>query len=263
MRAVCQYFDFKWIYHTEDTDTDTDGQSNRAIGVPNDHASAVFDDRKHYIGAWWPHGIVPLGLLCGATYLDRHAPTMYGTFAVAPIVLRLPLLRQFFGLMNITDSSWRNLITRLRSLNVSICPGGIAEIFLISATDEYLYLKARKGFCRLSIVSGAEIVPIYMFGNSTLFDFVRVSADSWLTRFLRKMGIAIMLYWGRWGLPIPYRRKLTIVCGIPIPVTQCDNPTKEQVDELHSRVIDNVQLLYDKYKTAVGAAYEDRRLYIV
>ena len=45
--------------------------------------------------------------------------------------------------------------------------GGIAELFLASHSEEKLFAAKRKGFVKLARRTGAEIVPVYMFGNSS------------------------------------------------------------------------------------------------
>ncbi len=65
-----------------------------------------------------------------------------------------------------------------------------------------VYLKKRKGFARIALERGASLVPIYYFGNSQLLDFLGGSNASRLSRSLRT---SLLLYYGRWYLPIPYQ----------------------------------------------------------
>ena len=50
-------------------------------------------------------------------------------------------------------------------------PGGIAEMFVCSYgdTQETLLIKQRKGFVKIALETGAQIVPCYCFGNSQTF----------------------------------------------------------------------------------------------
>ena len=36
--------------------------------------------------------------------------------------------------------------------------------------------------------------------------------------------------------------------GDPIPLTQTDNPTQEEVDRIHARVVEEVQALFMRYR---------------
>ena len=43
-----------------------------------------------------------------------------------------------------------------------------------------------------------------------------------------------------------------MVIGEPIHVTQCSKPTPEQIEELHQKVIEAVQDLFDQHKGSFG-----------
>ncbi|CAM9683085.1 unnamed protein product, partial [Ectocarpus sp. 13 AM-2016] len=79
--------------------------------------------------------------------------------------------------------------TRGRTLQqVAVVVGGIAEMFMVSNHTETLYLKKRKNFTKISIEAGADIVPVYFFGNSLLHGLVGgEGADNWLCRLSRKV----------------------------------------------------------------------------
>lgn len=44
-------------------------------------------------------------------------------------------------------------------------------MFMIDEEKEIIKLRARKGFVRMAVEAGADIVPCYHFGNSMLFRF--------------------------------------------------------------------------------------------
>ena len=52
--------------------------------------------------------------------------------------------------------------------NVSlITPGGIAEIFMGNGGEdaEHIYIRDRKGFVKLALRAGADLVPTYGYGE--------------------------------------------------------------------------------------------------
>ena len=51
---------------------------------------------------------------------------------------------------------------------------------------------------------------------------------------------------------MPFRKPINVVVGAPIPVEKCENPTKEQVAELHSIYIEALRKLYDDYNPTYG-----------
>lgn len=57
----------------------------------------------------------------------------------------------------------------------------------------------------------------------------------------------------KWGY-FPYLRPINTVIGAPIPVEKTENPTDEQVSELHKRYIEELTKLFDDHKTKYGIA---------
>lgn len=54
-------------------------------------------------------------------------------------------------------------------------------MFMIDDDKEIIKLRDRKGFVRLAVEAGADLVPCYHFGNSQLFRF----GPSWLEPYAR------------------------------------------------------------------------------
>jgi len=78
----------------------------------------------------------------------------------------------------------------------------------------------------------------------------------------RKVGFALILIFGRFGLPIPFRVPVLGVCGKAIPThhIQTEEPTMEQVADIQNKLIKDMQDLFDKYKGLYG--WEDKTLII-
>lgn len=58
--------------------------------------------------------------------------------------------------------------------SVGLVPGGIAEMFSSTVLadksgNEVMAVRRRKGFVRIALQQGAQIVPCYCFGNSKIF----------------------------------------------------------------------------------------------
>lgn len=81
-----------------------------------------------------------------------------------------------------------------------------------------------------------------------------------LSRFLRT---AVCIFWGRFGLPLPFRTPVTFVRGTPIFVKQSLEPTEEEVNELHGKVVTAVQELFERHKHEAGPAYANKTLEIM
>ena len=159
MSCVLEYFDFRWVL-SKDTRS----------ALPPDSTSTVdpYDANRRYLACWMPHGIVPVGTLCGGVYLEKKWPELYGRMAVAPSVLRLPFLRQLLGWFEIQSADYSAMRRGLRSHNVSLMPGGVAELFLCDKEVERVYLQRRRGFCKLALSTGADVSIIYLLAAFTL-----------------------------------------------------------------------------------------------
>ena len=100
---------------------------------------------------------------------------------------------------------------------VVIMPGGIAELFLSERHRERLYLRKRRGFVKMAQELQMPIVPVYVFGQTRLFDQL-AAGNSWAARLSRYFKASLTLFWGQYFLPIPYSGvKLTVAIGRPIP----------------------------------------------
>jgi hypothetical protein len=68
------------------------------------------------------------------------------------------------------------------------------------------------------------------------------------------MQAALTPFFGRfgWFLGPPYRTPVAVCLGEPVQCPQIDEPTQEQVDLYHQKLLDSYQELFDKHKIAYG-----------
>lgn len=73
--------------------------------------------------------------------------------AVASVLFRFPVLRQFFLWLDCIPANKAKLVSELRARDGKVCimSGGIAELFLSSRTQEHVFLAQRRGFVRLAV----------------------------------------------------------------------------------------------------------------
>lgn len=138
-------------------------------------------------------------------------------------------------------------------MNAGISSGGIAEIFesnCISGT-ETIILKSRHGICKLAILNGVDIIPGYLFGNCQALN---IWYDSYgiMQNISRNLRVSLVLFSGRYFLPIPYRAPLLSVFGDPIKVNQNSNPSNEEIQLLLNELEVRVKELFDLHKSAFG-----------
>ena len=51
---------------------------------------------------------------------------------------------------------------------------------------------------------------------------------------------------------VPHRKPLTVVVGTPIPCEKNQNPTQEEIDEMHKKYTDALVNLYEEYNPLYG-----------
>ncbi len=99
-----------------------------------------------------------------------------------------------------------------------------------------------------------NLVPCYCFGETDLYEHSRLLLPlrQWIAR---RFGIALTLAWGPMPLVAPWRPfpvPLVQVVGKPLLVERAENPTSEQVDDLHRRYVTALRQLFDDHKVACG-----------
>jgi 2-acylglycerol O-acyltransferase 2 len=215
---------------------------------------------KHYLFAEAPHGVFPMG-----PYISALVPNTEAFFGGRPfcgvgadVINRLPVWRYFYGFLGFITARRECIIEALKTKNVRMIPGGVAEMAISSTEQERVFLRARRGFIKLCIQTGADIVPVYHFGNTQIMSQLQFPILVWLSRKLRT---SVNIFWGRWGLLIGRRCKIVTVVGPAIPVTQSDNPSEQQVSELQEIYIKAVLELFDKHKHRVG--WQNRSLVVL
>ncbi|PHJ23631.1 diacylglycerol acyltransferase [Cystoisospora suis] len=131
-----------------------------------------------------PHAIVPVAQ---AVLPTGEFGTLLGHFriAVASVLKFVPVYGHMTRLVGSRDATGascsaapsaqlkKTLETDRESIVLS--PGGIGEMYAVDGREEKLLLKDRQGMLRLALQTGADVVPIYCFGNSQTFKLVKGS----------------------------------------------------------------------------------------
>src|SRR5450432_3860275 len=129
---------------------------------------------------------------------------------------------------------------------ITIVVGGAAESLDAQPYYMRLVLKRRKGFVKMALRTGADLVPVLAFGENDLYDQVTSTSHPSVHKaqlLIKKMlGFTIPLFHARgvfnydMGL-MPYRRPLNIVVGRPIRVAQNVKPEQQEIDRLHTQYV--------------------------
>jgi hypothetical protein len=235
----------------------------------------VHSNNTHLITGMHPHGIVPFQALIWTAFCEQYLTDwdeeppkrLYGFGAAANAVDSIPFLRNFMGWLSAGNASYSTLKNGLmhgicqfytsgnrKPEHLFVLPGGVAEIFTSQPGKHVIVFKKRRGLIKLSIETGAELVPTYVFGGTDFF-FNLATDDSWLSRVSRKMKMGLTWFWGRWWLPIPFHPRVTLVMGDPLPVPRWDGKSdipEDLIEQLHAAYIAEITRIFDTYKVAAG-----------
>ena len=81
--------------------------------------------------------------------------------------------------------------------------------FMLADDHEEIMLKSRRGIAAVAVETNTPVVPVYHLGNSRLLKF----GPQWLMGASRKLRTSLGLVFGRWCLPLPFKRPLHMLSG--------------------------------------------------
>ncbi|XP_073335619.1 2-acylglycerol O-acyltransferase 3b [Pagrus major] len=236
--------------------------------------TAELSPNKNYILGCHPHGIMSAGgFACFSTescgFTDMF-PGMRCTLAILAGLFRVPFFREYIlsaGLCPVSKPSLAHLLSKSGKGNaVVIVIGGAAESLSSSPGANTVVMKHRKGFVRIALEFGADLVPVYSFGENELFQQVIFSDGSLGRRlqdlFKKIVGFAPCLFVGERMAVMPYRTPITTVVGSPISVPKLVTPTEEEVDHYHRLYMDALSKLFHEHKVSCGLP-ESHKLRII
>ena len=119
---------------------------------------------------------------------------------VASAAFYVPLIRELWLASYCIEASKKVAVAALkdggRGTGMLVYPGGETEQLLTIRGKERVYLSGRKGFIKLALERGCEVVPVYAFGESDLYEHSQLLIG--LRRTIqKKMGAAIPLIYGQ------------------------------------------------------------------
>ncbi|EDW01696.1 2-acylglycerol O-acyltransferase 2-A [Drosophila grimshawi] len=276
------YVDHKRNYSAMDTNGWMINRSNFIYRIYRNYfpvtlvKTADLPANKNYILASFPHGILGTGI-CINMGLDishwlRLFPQVRPKVGTLDQHFVIPFLRDLlrgWGLISVSKESLTYYLTKpndpkhpnnrdgFTSNAVAILVGGAQEALDSHPGKYILTLKNRKGFVKMAIRTGSSIVPTISFGEVDIFDQVDNPPDSTLRRIqtiVKKLtGISPLIPVGRgffnytFGF-LPYRRPIVQVVGAPIDVIRNAQPDPAYVDEIHGKVMEALEQMFDQYK---------------
>jgi len=234
------------------------------------HRTQELPPTRKYVFGYHPHGIISHGAFAAfateALGFAQLFPGITNTLLTLDSNFRIPLYRDWalcLGLASVSRESCENLLSKGgpnkegMGRAITIVVGGARESLDAQPGALRLVLARRKGFIKLAIRTGADLVPVLAFGENELYEQFDPAAHPMLQKtqlaIKKLLGFTIPIFHARGvfnydvGM-MPYRRPLNIVVGGPIMVQRMERPSQEYVDEIHGLYVDELRRIWDEWK---------------
>lgn len=265
--VVVIYWLWTWTQRRFDPDLRTAEKSRARQSQFWQFLAAYFPARLHmdaelkdglYLFAVHPHGLWSSAVWCnlipdsvGSGLPRRRVCTLDMNFKV-------PLLRDVLFAMGLIGSSSKSIRKSLNAgVSVMLVVGGGREAMLTRPGTMELVLQSRKGFVKIALETGAHLVPVLGFGETSCY--TRAAGSSFwdpLNRFLlRTLGMSLPMLQGYCGTFLPHPTPLVTVVGQPLMVSKTPNPKQELIDKTHMEYCEALKALYDKYHLQLGQSH--------
>ncbi|GAB6023443.1 Diacylglycerol O-acyltransferase 2 [Chamberlinius hualienensis] len=237
------------------------------------------DPNKNYVCGCHPHGLFSMGIFTNVSTEITDFSLKFRGITSHMITFDLffwfPIFRDFFtafGNCSSSVESIRYILTKKGKGNaIFSCIGGLAEIAHCKPNNMTIVLKNRKGFVKLAITCGADLVPVITFGENEMFGLKRdFTSSSKLDNFFNKLIGRSFHFMSNFHASInvflsflPDKKPVYTVVGRPIEVEQNSNPSDEIINFYHDKYIECLKQLFYEYKIKLGNEYENHTLTII
>jgi len=237
------------------------------------HRTEELPATRKYVFGYHPHGIISHGAFAAfcteALGFAQLFPGITNALLTLDSNFRIPLYRDYMlamGLASVSRESCENLLNKGgldgsgMGRAITIVIGGARESLETQPGTLRLVLGRRKGFVKLAIRTGADLVPVLGFGENDIYEQLSPRHHPWLHRFqllLKKvLGFTLPVFHAR-GIfnydvgMMPYRRPINVVVGRPVKVVKCregERPDEAYVEEIHAAYVRELRRIWDNYK---------------
>ena len=227
--------------------------------------TADLDPGHNYIFCCHPHGVICFGsttvFASEAENFSQKFPGIFPHLNTVEGNLWMPGFREFFLMFGAVASSKESLTYLLSRPGggeaAVLMVGGIPEMDNFSDKQINLVLNKRKGFIKLALRNGASLVPTFVFGETQLYK--QSGVVSGIQQKIRNLiGIAPVLFYGRgffqssFGF-LPHKSPMNVVVGEPIHIDKIDDPSQDDIDNLHALYLKKLRKMYQKYNPRYGS----------
>ncbi|KAI0831885.1 DAGAT-domain-containing protein [Trametes gibbosa] len=219
---------------------------------------------RPYVFGYHPHGIIGMGAICTfateSTGFSAAFPGIIPHLLTLTSNFRMPFYRDIIlamGICSVSKQSCSNILKKGPGNSITIVVGGAAESLSAHPGTADLTLRKRLGFIKIAIQHGADLVPVFSFGENDIFQQMPNNKGTTLytlqKKFQNAFGFTLPLFHGRGLLNynlglMPYRKRIVAVIGHPIHVVQCDKPSLEEIMHVQQQYIDELMWIWNTYK---------------
>ncbi|KAL7280647.1 hypothetical protein ACG7TL_005586 [Trametes sanguinea] len=228
------------------------------------HKTCELPPDRPYVFGYHPHGIIGMGAICTfateSTGFSAAFPGIIPHLLTLATNFRVPFYRDIIlamGICSVSKQSCSNILKKGPGNAITIVVGGAAESLSAHPGTADLTLRKRLGFIKIAIQHGADLVPVFSFGENDIFQQMPNEKGTTLYNLQKKFqnvfGFTLPLFHGRGLLNynlglMPYRKRIVAVIGHPIHVVQCDKPTLEEIMQVQQKYIDELMWIWHTYK---------------
>ncbi|KAF2434939.1 DAGAT-domain-containing protein [Tothia fuscella] len=234
------------------------------------HRTVELEATRKYIFGYHPHGIISHGAFAAfgteALGFSNLFPGITNTLLTLDNNFRVPIYRDYLlrmGLASVSRESCENILSKGGPNNegmgraITIVVGGAQESLETQPGTLRLILHRRKGFVKLAIRTGADLVPVLAFGENDIYEQLNPQTHPRVHKFQmgvkKLMGFTVPMFHARGifnydvGI-MPYRRPMNIVVGRPIKIKMQVKPEAEYLEEMHAAYAKELRRLWDTWK---------------
>uniref|UniRef100_A0ACD5TB66 Uncharacterized protein n=1 Tax=Avena sativa TaxID=4498 RepID=A0ACD5TB66_AVESA len=214
---------------------------------------AAFDPNKAYVFGYEPHCAMPLGLWVLAAHVGFMPITKMKILA-SSAAFYVPFQRHIWTWLGLTPASKENFYSYLGAgYSCAVVPGGLREMLHMDheQDSEVACIRSRKGFIRIAVQTGCSLVPVFCFGQGHVYNWWR-PGNKILVSMIRAIKAPPIIFWGKFGSPIPFRSPMHVYVGRPIEVKKINHPTTHEINEVHEKFIMALQEMFNRHKNKAG-----------
>ncbi|KAL4062540.1 diacylglycerol acyltransferase-domain-containing protein [Scleroderma citrinum] len=216
---------------------------------------------RPYVFGYHPHGSGAL-----ATFATEATGFSSAFPGIRPHLLTLtnnfdvPIYREILmalGISSVSKRSCSNILKRGPGEAITIVVGGATESLSAHPGTADLTLRRRLGFIKVAIQHGADLVPVFSFGENDIYQQMPNEKGTTIyalqKRFQGMFGFTLPLFHGRGLLNynlglLPYRRRIVSVIGRPIHTEKCEKPTLDEITHVQTKYIKELTRIWNAYK---------------